>query len=376
MMNYTEKILKATYFKNQDLRAHENRVKVGVLEGWVSVICNAGLFLIKLIFGLITGSVALMADAFHTLSDVITSAVIIVGFKISHKPPDREHPFGHGRAETITTLTVALLIAVVGFEFLKSGILRIIHPASIEADLLAISAVVFTIVIKELLSRFSFQLGVIIDSDTLKADAMHHRSDAISSILVVIALISAQFGMTYIDGLMGIGVAAFMLYSGYGLAMSAIDDLLGRPVSKELIHKIRDIALLVNGALNVHDVIVHSYGNSSFISLHVEVPDNITPGDMHSISDRVEHEIKKEMHANVVTHIDPVTIDGEIIHHIKALLKSASSSKKMKFRIQDLRVVGNNEPEAILFELPVPIGGEKFMELKEDFTKVDRKSVV
>ncbi|NOZ08241.1 MAG: cation transporter [FCB group bacterium] len=372
-MLLTEKILKSTCFKKEDIRAPQNRAKVGILEGWVSIILNTALFLIKLLFSLITGSLALMADAFHTLSDVITSGIIIVGFKISHKPADREHPFGHGRAEMITTLTVALLIGVVGFEFLKSGILRLVHPVPVTADWLAIAAVIFTIVIKELLSQFSYQLGEIIDSNTLRGDALHHRSDAISSVLVVIALISAKFNFTHLDGIMGIAVAGFMLYSGFDLARSSIDDLLGRPISPEMVEKIRKIALAVDGALNVHDVIVHSYGNSNFISLHVEVPDTITPGKMHTISDQVERDITRKMNADVVTHIDPVTMEGEIIRKIKKLLKSVSSDRKIKFRIQDLRVVGQTEPEAILFELPVPIGDKSMINLKEDYIHVLRK---
>lgn len=355
-MGFTSFTVDLAIGRNADPKSRKNRTRIGILEGWVSIFGNLILFLIKLSLGLITGSMALIADAFHTLSDVVTSAVVIVGFKISSKPADVEHPFGHGRAETIATLTIALMIGIVGFEFLKTGITRLIHPSPVSSSWIVISAVVLTILIKEGMSRYSYKLGDLIDSDTLRGDAVHHRSDMLSSILVAIALIGVKYNLLFLDGLMAIGVAGFMLYAAFDVSRNAIDDLLGKPVSKETVKKIFDLARTVEGAVNAHDIIVHNYGNRQYISLHVEVSDQVTPEKMHQIADQVERTITLKMDAEVVTHVDPITIAGENINRIKSILKKISEQQKEDFRIQDLRIVGKTTVEAILFEVPHVVG--------------------
>jgi len=285
-----------------------------------------------------------------------TSAVVIIGFRISSKPADQEHPFGHGRAETIATLTIALLIGIVGFEFLKTGITRLIHPVEVTADWYSIIAIGLTILVKEGMSRYSLQLGELIDSDTLRGDALHHRSDMFSSILVIIALIGVKYGITVLDGLMAIGVAGFMLHAGFAVARSAIDDLLGKPASPETVKNIYDLALTIDGAKNIHDIIVHNYGNRQYISMHIEVSDQISADVMHSIADRVEKLITNNMDAEVVTHVDPVTSEGKNIEKVKSLLKSIATENGEDFRIQDLRIVGKSVVEAILFEVPHVVG--------------------
>lgn len=357
-MSLTQLIVNTAIPKSVDRNSSAFRGKVGVLEGWVSVLGNFILFAIKFAFGLAASSIALIADAFHTLSDVATSAVVIFGFKVSQKPADREHPFGHGRAETIATLTIAILMAVVAFEFGKGAVERLLsgeNAMDVTAiNWLFIGVITATAAGKAWMAWFAYQLGDLIDSDALRGDAVHHKSDVYTTVLVIAALIGAWLGFPVLDGIMGIGVALMILHSAYEIARDAIDDLLGRPATPEEIQRIADLAMEVPGARDVHDVIVHRYGDQRFISLHVEIDEETSPPIAHSIADNVERKLQHELNAQVVTHMDPVSVSGEKVDAVRAVILAALEGAEGNFSIQDLRVVGAAEPESILFEVPVP----------------------
>ena len=331
------------------------RGKVGMVQGWISIVVNLLLFGIKLFFGIISNSISLIADAFHTMSDLASSVVVVFGFKMAAKPADKEHPFGHGRAETIATLTIALLIGFAGFEFFKASIDRFINREPIQVTQIVFIVILFTIIFKEVLARLSFNLGDIINSDTLKADAFHHRMDMFSSVLVLIAFVGSWAGYPKLDALMGLGVAGLMLYSAYGIAIDAINDLLGKPVDRKTISEIQSIAMQVEGILNVHDIIVHSYGAHRFISLHIEIPEGESPESMHEVADKVEKLLTKQMDADVVTHVDPVTVAGEEFDNICKIISANMKAMEINTNIQDLRIVKNQAIESILFQVPVAI---------------------
>ena len=352
-MNLAYLTVKRIVPEGEDVTSTQNRSKVGIFQGYVSITGNIILFGIKIVLGLASASLALIADAFHTLSDVVSSMVVIFGYHIARKPPDEEHPFGHGRAETIASLTIALLIGFVGFEFFKIAISRLMNPGIIEANWVWISAIALTIFIKEWMARYSFQLGDIIHSDTLKADGMHHKSDSYSSILTIVAMAGGIYGIVWLDGAMAIGVACFMLYTGYEIAKDAINDLLGTTESPEMILNIRETACMVDGVFNVHDIIVHRYGNHSFISLHVEVSNLLSSEEIHHIADSVEKKIGDHLNAQVVTHVDPITVDGETINEIREIVQDSMNSFGISDVVQDLRIVRNDKVESILFEIPV-----------------------
>ena len=341
------------------------RSNIGMIQGWVSIIANLFLFIIKLFFGFMSNSIALITDAFHTLSDLASSGVVVFGFKMSSKPADKEHPFGHGRAETIAALTISILIGFTGLEFIKTSINRIYGTIDVEVSLGVISVVFVTIILKESLARLSYNLGAKINSDTLKADALHHRSDMWSSLLVLIALGGVWFGYPKIDAIMGLGVAIMMIYSGYDIARSSIDDLLGKPIDKETIHTINILAKQVKKVINVHDIVVHSYGAYRFISLHIEIAEGMSPENMHNVADKVEKLLSDKMDADVVTHVDPVTVEGEDISVIKEIIDRNMSRFGLQTDIQDLRIVKNHKMESILFQVPV---SREFNE-QEDFRK-------
>lgn len=282
------------------------RKDLGYLEAWVSIFGNVLLFIVKFIFGLRLNSISLKADAFHTLSDVLTSIIVLLGFKMGSKPADEEHPFGHGRIEQIATLVIAILLLIVSYDLGKTSIMRILHPQSVESNIFIVIFMITTGLFKEWLARFSIFLGLKINSDTLIADAWHHRSDAIASILVGIGLILVRYGYYYIDGILGLGVVALLVWVGVELVKSSVDFLIGKAPDKELLNRIRDIVLSVPGVLNLHDILVHDYQSDKIISLHIEVEDYLTAREAHSIALEVQDLLKKKLNtSNISVHIDP-----------------------------------------------------------------------
>ncbi|MBC8191431.1 MAG: cation diffusion facilitator family transporter [Candidatus Marinimicrobia bacterium] len=372
-MGFTNFLIRITTPKGVKAGSSAFRGHVGMLEGWVSIIGNFVLFAIKLFFGWMISSLALIADAFHTLSDVGTSIVVIFGFKVAQKPADKEHPFGHGRAETIATLTIAILMAVVALEFFKGAVDRLFFS---EADIdvtkinwLLIGVVTLTAVGKAWMAFFAYQLGNLIDSDALRGDAVHHKSDVYTTVLVIVALIGAYYGVPYVDGIMGLGVAIMILHAAYEIAREAIDDLLGKPATTEFIQEITTLATTVPGAQQVHDVVVHNYGDQSFISLHIEIDEKTSPAIAHNIADNVEHKLAHELNAEVVTHIDPVAASGKVVQDIREVIEKALASFNEGFSVQDLRIVGEDPVESILFELPVPADCFQQDEMEEAIRK-------
>ena len=341
------------------------RGNIGIAQGWISIVANFIIFVLKLVFGFISNSIALIADAFHSLSDMASSGVVVFGFKMASKPADKEHPFGHGRAETIAALTISILIGFTGIEFIKTSITRFMNPNSIEVSWAVILVVLITIVLKEVLARLSYNLGDKINSSTLIADAIHHRSDMWSSVLVLSAFGGAWLGYPKIDAIMGLGVAGMMIQSAYAIARTAIDDLLGKPVDTETIKNIKEYAMQSPEVSNVHDIVVHSYGAHRFISLHLEIAEGKRPESMHDIADSVEKLLSHEMEADVITHVDPVSLGVEGIAIIKDIILKNQKLFNLEESIQDLRIVKNHHVESILFQVPVPVEFNK----QEKFSK-------
>ena len=341
------------------------RGNIGITQGWISIVANFIIFVLKLVFGFISNSIALIADAFHSLSDMASSGVVVFGFKMASKPADKEHPFGHGRAETIAALTISILIGFTGIEFIKTSITRFMNPNSIEVSWAVILVVLITIVLKEVLARLSYNLGDKINSSTLIADAIHHRSDMWSSVLVLSAFGGAWLGYPKIDAIMGLGVAGMMIQSAYAIARTAIDDLLGKPVDTETIKNIKEYAMQSPEVSNVHDIVVHSYGAHRFISLHLEIAEGKSPESMHDIANSVEKLLSHEMEADVITHVDPVSLEGKEIAIIKDIILKNQKLFNLEESIQDLRIVKNHHVESILFQVPVPVEFNK----QEQFSK-------
>jgi len=283
-----------------------SRASIGYLEAIVSIFGNIFLFTIKLILGIMINSLSLIADAFHSLSDVLTSIVVLVGFKIGGKPADKEHPFGHGRVETVSTLIIAFLLFIVTYDLGKSAIQRIIKPEQVDFNLLAVIFMIFSAAFKEWMASFSIYLGKKINSTSLIADAWHHRSDAVASFLVGVGLIFAHFRIYRVDGILAIFVAALIGMVAVELTKSSANMLIGEAPDRELVEKIRKTALSVRQVVGVHDIFVHDYNTNKVISLHLEVMGNLSADEAHDIATAVEDRIKELSKAiSVTAHIDP-----------------------------------------------------------------------
>jgi cation diffusion facilitator family transporter len=293
------------------------RAKYGYLEATVSIIVNTLLFLLKLILGLYINSIALIADGVHSLSDTSTSGVVIFGFRIASKQPDKEHPHGHGRVEYIATLIIAILLIIVGLGFIQQSIERIISGTTIlHEDFALIIGIIVLIsaIIKELLARYSNLIAKKINSDVLKADAWHHRSDAISSIGVAIGIIAARFGFPILDPIFGIFVAIIIIYVGINLVKVASDFLIGTAPDEELINKIKEIAKKTENVKGIHDISLHDYGATKILTIHIEVDRNLKLDVAHKIADNLENNIKNQTKYSTIIHLDPTSDRLETIN--------------------------------------------------------------
>ena len=304
------------------------RAKIGILQGKISIAVNLFLFIIKFSLGLITGAISLVADAIHTLSDMITSFIVVWGFKQVDKPADSRHPYGHGRAEYIATLIIAVLLCVAGIEFIEVSIERIQNPVITEPEWWMVGLVFLTILVKEFTARYAKFLSSKIASGLLHADAWHHRMDAISSTLVIIALIAGKSGFASIDGWVGLGVSLLLIYTGFDIARDSVDELIGIPPDSSEQDKIRKMALSVDGALGVHDIVMHYYGHDKFISMHIEVDAKKTAAETHDISKQVELLFHNQIGVKPTVHIDPVHPENPMVQEVKRELELISKNDK------------------------------------------------
>ena len=329
------------------------RSRIGKFQGWISIIVNGLMFFLKLLIGLIIGSISVIADAFHTLTDVISSGVVIWGFNESEKPADKNHPYGHGRAEYVATLVIAILLIVAGIEFIESSIERIVNPTIIEPEWWMIISIIITIFIKMIVAQYAEYLSSKIASGTLHADAWHHRADAISSFLVATAMILGKYGYFQVDGWTGLIVALFIMWSGFGIAKEAVDDLIGKPPTIEEINDIRKISLNVEGVIGVHDIAVHSYGKDKFASIHVEIDEQEDQMDAHLISENVEKTLNKKLGVSPTVHVDPISITDPKTKKVKKYLIENFSDHEIVSSFHDIRVVDTNKHHVILFGVDV-----------------------
>ncbi len=301
MMNFSAWLL-GRFFPGEQY----SRKQIGYLEALVSIFGNVGFFLVKFFLGTSLGSVALVAEAFHSLSDVLTSFVVLFGFKWGDKPADHEHPFGHGRIEQIATFVIALILFLAVYDLGRGSIQRILKPVFVESNLWAIIFMVVSAVFKEWMARFSIFLGQKINSQALIADAWHHRSDAIASLFVGFDLLAIRFGIYSLDGYLGLFVVVLLSWVGVELVRDSVSFLLGKAPSKEFMDEIQGIVLSTPGVLNLHDTLVHDYQNQKVISLHIEVKGDLSAREAHQIALEVQDKLKARLgDSHIAVHVDP-----------------------------------------------------------------------
>ncbi|MCB1158907.1 MAG: cation transporter [Leptospiraceae bacterium] len=284
----------------------KNKDQVAYKLGWISVIINILLFIIKYIAGIYSASIALMADAWHTLSDSLTSIVMIVGIKIASKPADKEHPYGHGRAEFIATIIIGVFLGIIAYEFLIESIHNLKIKKEAKYGYWAIFVTLISIILKELLARVSILAGKRENISSLKADGWHHRSDAISSVIILLGIFLGKY-FWWIDSLLGILVAIFIAYTAYEIIMEAAGTILGEAPEEELIQKIQ---AMVNGIagfpVSIHKVHVHNYGSYSEVIIHIELPADWSLRQAHDVADTLEKQLKTQLNMESTIHMDPI----------------------------------------------------------------------
>lgn len=337
----------------------DGRTRIGLLQGSVSVGINLLLFAVKLILGLLLGSVALLADAVHSLSDVGSSLVILLGFWWARKPRDPQHPFGHGRVELVTALVMSVLLIVLAVEFARAGVIRIMTPRPYFTPWWIIVTVGGTMLLKHGLSQFARVLARATRSGALEADYWHHVADVLSTGLVLLALLASRAGWAAIDGWAGLGVAIFILYTGIHTARKAISPLLGEAPSPDEVRRIETAAAAVAGVRGVHDLILHRYGEDRLMSLHVEVDAGLSAMAVHDIAERVEHDVERAIGGKAIVHVDPVDRSHPQYRQAEHVLRSVVSDQDTLSEFHDLRVEGPAHKLALSVDVVAVLGTEE-----------------
>ena len=280
--------------------------KASYIEGTVSIVVNIGLFAIKYWAGIVSGSIALLADAWHTLSDSISSVVVIFGAKLASKKADKDHPFGHGRWELISSIIIAIILVVIAFGFITDSISQLKTEESANFGTLAIVVTVVSIVVKELMAQYAFYLGRRSGSSTVKADGWHHRTDALSSLVILIGILFKDY-FWWIDGALGIVVSILLLYAAYKILMESVHKILGEEPGEELIQEIHShIRSLYDYELYPHHFHIHNYISSKELTFHIKIQNSMTVEEGHAIATAIEELIDEKLSLRSTIHLETI----------------------------------------------------------------------
>ena len=283
-----------------------SRKNIAYLQGWISISTNGILFVMKYWAGFVTGSLALMADAWHTLSDSLSSVIVLIGTKISSKPPDKEHPFGHGRAELIAAIIIGVILGLIGFEFAKDSIARLVNRESVVFGPFAIWVTVASVFVKEALAQFSFWASRRTGNPSLKADGWHHRSDAISSLIILAGIFAGTY-FWWIDGVLGLIVSFLIFYAAYETIKEGTEPLLGEIPDKQLMTDLEQIARETSGMETYpHHIHLHRYGDHVELTMHIRLPKGKTLQEAHAIADDIEAAILSRLNIEATIHMEPL----------------------------------------------------------------------
>lgn len=340
------------------VKDHENtddprvRERYGKFAGVVGIVSNLILCIMKILIGLVSRSIAIIADGINNLADASSSIITLVGFKLASQPEDEDHPYGHARIEYLTGLFISIVIIVIGLQLLRTSIDKILHPDPLEFSCLTIIILVAAILIKLWQSLFNRSIGRKIRSVTLMATAADSRNDVISTSAVLVSVIVGKFTGIQIDGYMGCLVALFIIWSGIQLVRETTSPLLGEAPDQELVDSIAEIVKKEPGVLGIHDLMVHNYGPGKiFASMHIEVDADGDLMESHDMIDNIEKRIKDELHVEFVVHMDPVKTDDPLITKMKKIIADALLPLDGVDNIHDFRIVPGPTHTNIIFDV-------------------------
>ncbi len=347
-------LLLKVFIKNpKDTKDPKVRSMYGLLCSYISIFLNFILFIIKLIIGLILKSVSITADAFNNLSDSASSIINLIAFKFSLKPPDKEHPLGHGRYEYISSLIISFLIIFVGISFIKSSFEKILSKETTSFNWVLFFILIISIFIKIWIGFLNLKISKKINSQSLKATSVDALYDALITTVLSLSILLSNFTNLSLDGYAGIIISSFIIYSGIKLIKETLNPLLGEAPSEDFVQNLKNNILKHENILGLHDLIVHNYGpNRTLASIHAEVPSNLSLIDVHILIDKIEKQIEQDMGIHLVIHMDPIDIHNqeslEIFKNIKTLIKKNIYEVN---NIVDFRILNTNGKNTIFFEI-------------------------
>lgn len=355
----SELILRLFVKNSNNAECPNVRSACGTVAGILGIVSNVILFIMKLVVGIISGSISVIADAVNNLSDSASSVITLVGFKISQKPADDEHPYGHARMEYVSALFVSLIIIFIGFEFFKESVSAIFNPAKNSFDAFSVAILVVSMLIKLWQGSFNRYVGKKINSVALVAASYDSIGDVIATGVVILGIAVSMIFDIIVDGYFGIAVASFIIYSGIRMMKESIDPILGSAPEEELIKKISQKVMSYDGILGFHDLVVHNYGEGrSFASLHAEVAAECDVMISHDLIDNIEFDFKNNDNLHVVIHLDPVETNNPFSNELKNSVIEILSAISDEISMHDFRIVRGNTHTNILFDVDVPMSFE------------------
>ena len=349
------------FIKNTDTNSKEVREKTGSLGSIVGILCNILLCVIKISIGLITASISIVADGLNNLSDMGSSVITMIGFKLSGKPADSDHPFGHGRIEYISAFVVSMLILLVGVELIISSIKALVSGEKApEYTYISLAVLIISILVKLWMFLFNKKLGKMIESSALLATASDSLNDCISTgAILIAAIVTMVFTVPFnLDAVMAIGVGLFIIYSGIMSAKDTLDEILGGPPDPQLIKDIETNVMAFDGFLGVHDLIVHNYGpGRQFASVHVEVPQDTDIVACHEKIDLCEKVVCEKTGVSLVIHMDPINVNDTSITDTKNKMIEIIKSIDERLTLHDFRMTPHSNLRTnLIFDVVMPSG--------------------
>lgn len=332
------------------------RARYGTFAGAVGIVVNLLLFGAKLLIGLLFSSIAITADAFNNLSDAGSSIVSLISFRISAKPADRAHPFGHARIEYVASLIVSFLIMLIGVQLLRESIDTIRFPAVADLEPIVELVLAGAILAKLWLFFFYRKIARRIDSSVLRASAFDSLSDTVTTLAVLISSVLIRLtGFNRLDGITGLAVALFILVGGIKILRENVNSILGEAPSGELVEKIKSIIREYPEALGIHDLVVHNYGpGHTMVSLHVEVDSSCDLISLHDVIDQIERQLREQLSVDCTIHMDPILIGDPMIDHLREQVTAEAGGIDARISIHDFRVVHGTTHTNLIFDMSVP----------------------
>lgn len=350
------KLLSRFFIKGDpDPRTPEARQAYGTMAGAAGIFCNLCLFAGKLISGLVSGSIAVTADALNNLSDAASSVVTLIGFRMAGRKPDIEHPFGHGRIEYIAGLIVSFIILMMGYELLTSSFDKVLHPEPVAFSLLPAVILATSVAVKLWMAHFNHALARKLDSAAMEATAADSRSDAVATAAVLIGTAAGGLWGLPVDGWLGLAVSALILKTGFDAAKDTISPLLGQPPEKEFVDGIERTVLAHPDILGIHDLIVHNYGPGRvMVSLHAEVPGDGNLFKLHDLIDNIERELGEKLGCVATIHLDPIDTHNPELASLREQAEAAAESLDPRCSVHDVRLVPGETHLNLIFDVLVP----------------------